>query len=140
VLHHSPDTRHAIQEVFRVLRPGGTARIMIYHRRSLTGYMLWLRYGLMAGRFFRSLGDIYFNHLESPGTKAFTIDEAKEMLRPFSIVNIRTQLSFGDLLEGSAGQRHGAAVLAVAGALWPRTLLRSLFKNHGLMMLIEARK
>ncbi len=140
VLHHSPNTDQAIQEVFRVLRPGGTARILIYHRRSLTGYMLWVRYGLMTGRFFRSLSDVYFNHLESPGTKAFSIDEAKDMFRSFSIVNIRTQLSFGDLLEGSAGQRHGAVVLAVARALWPRALLRSLFKNHGLMMLIEARK
>ena len=31
VLHHSPDTAQAIREVHRVLRPGGSARIMIYH-------------------------------------------------------------------------------------------------------------
>ncbi len=40
VLHHTPDTPRAVREVFRVLRPGGIARIMIYHTYSLTGYML----------------------------------------------------------------------------------------------------
>ena len=49
VLHHSPDTRAAICEVCRVLRPGGIAKIMIYHSRSIVGAMLWLRYGLAQG-------------------------------------------------------------------------------------------
>jgi len=34
VLHHTPDTRKAIDEVRRVLVPGGLAIIMLYHRRS----------------------------------------------------------------------------------------------------------
>jgi ubiquinone/menaquinone biosynthesis C-methylase UbiE len=44
VLHHSPDTPRAVREVLRVLRPGGLARVMIYHAHSMVGYMLWLRY------------------------------------------------------------------------------------------------
>ena len=43
VLHHSPDTPKSVDEVFRVLRPGGIAKIMIYHKYSLIGYMLWVR-------------------------------------------------------------------------------------------------
>jgi ubiquinone/menaquinone biosynthesis C-methylase UbiE len=140
VLHHSPDTPRAIEEVRRVLRPGGTARIMIYHTYSLTGYMLWARYGLLAGKPSRSLKDIYANHLESPGTKAYTIDEARKMFTHYSEVDAWSQLSFGDLLEGEVGQRHTGALLTTAKALWPRPLLRTLFKNHGLMLLIEARK
>lgn len=35
VLHHAADTAACIDEVRRVLRPGGTALIMLYHRRSL---------------------------------------------------------------------------------------------------------
>ena len=46
VLHHSPDTPRAIDEVYRVLAPGGVARIMIYHTWSMIGLMLWIRYGL----------------------------------------------------------------------------------------------
>jgi len=43
VLHHSPDTPKAVAEVHRVLRAGGVAKVMIYHTRSITGYMLWVR-------------------------------------------------------------------------------------------------
>lgn len=35
VIHHVPDTQRAIDEMFRVLRPGGKAIVMIYHRASL---------------------------------------------------------------------------------------------------------
>lgn len=34
VLHHTPDTPGAVREVHRVLRPGGRAEIMLYHRNS----------------------------------------------------------------------------------------------------------
>jgi SAM-dependent methyltransferase len=35
VIHHVPDTRRAIDEFHRVLRPGGRAIVMVYHRDSL---------------------------------------------------------------------------------------------------------
>lgn len=34
VLHHTPETAKAIQEIHRVLRPGGRAVVMLYHRDS----------------------------------------------------------------------------------------------------------
>jgi ubiquinone/menaquinone biosynthesis C-methylase UbiE len=34
VLHHTPDTTAAIREIHRVLRPGGKAVVMLYHRDS----------------------------------------------------------------------------------------------------------
>ena len=34
VLHHTPDTARAIKEIHRVLRPGGQAFVMLYHRGS----------------------------------------------------------------------------------------------------------
>ena len=34
VLHHTPDTAGAIREIHRVLRPGGRAVVMLYHRDS----------------------------------------------------------------------------------------------------------
>lgn len=34
VLHHTPDTQRGVNEVWRVLRPGGRAVIMLYHRDS----------------------------------------------------------------------------------------------------------
>lgn len=140
VLHHSPDTQKAVDEVYRVLRPNGIARIMIYHKHSLTGYMLWLRYGLFAGRPFRKLNEIYANHLESPGTKAYSIGEAHHLFRAFSVRNIQSQLCFGDLLKGEVGQRHGGLLLTIAKSIYPRWLFKRIFKLHGLDLLIEAKK
>ena len=34
VLHHTPDARAAVREVHRVLKPGGRAVVMLYHRDS----------------------------------------------------------------------------------------------------------
>lgn len=39
VLHHTPDTQRAVDEIHRVLRPGGKALILLYHRHSLHYYL-----------------------------------------------------------------------------------------------------
>lgn len=140
VLHHSPNTPKAIDEVWRVLRAGGCARIMIYHTHSMVGYMLWLRYALLAGRPFRSLGDIYAQHLESPGTKAYTISQAGQLFARFSKVEIKTVLTHGDLLSSDAGQRHRGPLLRIAKAVWPRWLIRRVLPHHGLFLLAHATK
>jgi SAM-dependent methyltransferase len=140
VIHHSPDTARAVAEIHRVLRLGGTARIMIYHTWSLVGYMLWVRYALLRGRPWTRLREIYARHLESPGTKAYTMSEACRLFAAFRTVEIRTVLTHGDLLESGAGQRHRGLLLSVARRLWPRTMLRKMARGHGLFMLIHAMK
>jgi SAM-dependent methyltransferase len=140
VLHHTPDTQRAVAEVHRVLKPGGTAKVMIYHKWSLVGYMLWLRYALLALRPWRTLAYIYSRYLESPGTKAYSIADAHRLFSAFRGVSISTVLTHGDLLESGAGQRHQGVVLALARRIWPRALLRRLLKRHGLFMLVEAHK
>lgn len=140
VLHHSPDTPRAIAEVHRVLRPGGTARIMIYRRWSILSVMLWLRFALLAGKPWRTLGDVLATHVESPGTKAYTVREAEAMCRSFGVVSARAHLSFGDLLEGEVGQRHRGTLLRIVKACWPRPLIRVAGHGIGSMLLIEARK
>lgn len=140
VLHHSPDTPKAIREVYRVLKNEGGALIMIYNKWSIIGLMLWLRYALLAGRPWRSLKSVYAQHLESPGTKAYSVAEAKQLFSMFREVRINTVLTHGDLLESEAGQRHQGVLLNVARKIWPRGLIKLLFPNAGLFMLIEAKK
>jgi ubiquinone/menaquinone biosynthesis C-methylase UbiE len=138
VLHHSPDTQRAFKEVARVLRPGGIARVMIYHKWSFVGLLLWLRYGRLS----RSLAEVYAEHLESPGTKAFSVEETRQMLARAGLIplKIRIELSPGDLLTGGAGQRHEGAALRFVKSIWPRTLIRAFGRRLGLYMMIEATK
>ena len=140
VLHHTPDTPRAVREVHRVLRPGGIARVMIYHKYSIIGSLLWLRYALLRGRPFRSLADVYAKHLESPGTKAYSVDEGQRLFAGFSSVRAMPLLAFGDLLEGRVGQRHGHTLMAVAQRVWPRWLIRRVLPAYGLDLLVEAVK
>lgn len=140
VLHHSPDTLQAFREVYRVLRHGGHARIMIYHKWSMVGIMLWMRYAFLTGRPWRSLTSIYSEHLESPGTKAYSYGEARKLLHNFRNVRISSPLTHGDLLESDAGQRHRGVALRIAKKYWPRMLIRRYLPNAGLFLLIEAQK
>ena len=53
---------------------------MVYHHPSLTGLMLWLRYGVLRGK---SLRKTVYDHLKSPGTKTYTQNEARRLMEGF---------------------------------------------------------
>lgn len=92
VLHHTPDTQRAIDEVFRVLRPGGVAKIMLYHRRSLYyWFSIILKHGLVRGELARSTPEEimsrYVEYSETgalPLVRAYTRDEVDRMFARFS--------------------------------------------------------
>ncbi len=111
VIHHSPNTQKAAQEILRVLKPGGEFRVMVYHTWSLVGLMLWARYGLLRGRPLVGLEEIYSKWLESPGTKSYTKEEAASLFYGADSVECRVELTHGDLLESGAGQRHEGRAL-----------------------------
>ena len=113
---------------------------MIYHKHSFVGYMLWFRYALMKLRPFITLDRIYDRYLESPGTKAYSVEEARDLFSGTACIDIRTILTHGDLLASEAGQRHKGLLLSAARAVWPRSLIRRLFKDHGLCMMIKGKK
>jgi SAM-dependent methyltransferase len=140
VIHHSPNTVQAAREILRVLKPGGSFKVMVYHTWSLVGLMLWLRYGLGRGKPLTSMAEVYSNYLESPGTKAYTCHEAAQLFAEASEVKTRVELTHGDLLESGAGQRHEGRALAIARRIWPRWLLRRVAKRFGLFLLVSGTK
>jgi ubiquinone/menaquinone biosynthesis C-methylase UbiE len=83
VLHHMPNTQRAIDEVHRVLKVGGEARMMLYSRRSWVALAVWLRHALLHGRPWQSLVEALGQSMESPGTKAYTQLELEEMFSGF---------------------------------------------------------
>jgi len=137
VMHHSPDTPQCMREAWRVLKPGGSLRIMIYHHPSLTGFMLWLRYGFLRGK---SLRQSVHDHLESPGTKSYTREEARAILQGFEHVEFRQAFSPGDLLLNEPSARFQGLLYRIVWRLYPRSLIRRLGDKWGLFLLISARK
>ena len=97
VLHHTPDTAGAIREVHRVLRPGGTAKVMLYHRNSLNYWGdIVLRRGVLHADFLRgrSVAEImsriveYSSHDARPLVKVYSRKEARDLFSLFRDVRI----------------------------------------------------
>lgn len=136
VLHHTPDTAGAVRELHRVLRPGGQARVMLYHRGSWAYWsQVVLRYGIARGEFLRgrSGNDIMSKYVEfnagggRPLVKAYSRNEARALFSMFSEVKLQieqlTESEFYFL-------RH----------LMPRSLFRNLQTTVGWNVIISAQK
>lgn len=100
VIHHTPDTEAAARELIRVCKEGGEVRAMIYNRRSLFALQAYIVYGLLRGRPLRGLADIFASHIESPGTKAFTIREARALFEGLSPLRVAPRVTPYDLRLG----------------------------------------
>jgi ubiquinone/menaquinone biosynthesis C-methylase UbiE len=81
VIHHSPSIEQALREIVRVTKPGGTVKLMLYNRRSLAALYIWLKWGLLRGHPTRSISNCLSQFVESPGTKAVTASEVRQMLK-----------------------------------------------------------
>jgi SAM-dependent methyltransferase len=137
VMHHSPDTPQCVREAWRVLKPGGQARIMVYHHASITGAMLWLRYGVLRGK---SMRQTVFDHLESPGTKTYTCEEAAGLFDKFTDIETRVVFSPGDLLLHRPSVRYQSRFYGLMWKIFPRALVRRFGRSWGLFLLITATK
>lgn len=125
-LHHTPDTARAFLEVFRVLKPGGVVRAMIYHVPSWGGLMLYLRCGLARGNFGLTMKEAIFADLESPGTKAYTIEEGRVLVMDtgFETVSACSKLGPGDLLTVEPSKKYGSPIFKLIWRFYPRWLVR----------------
>lgn len=111
VLHHTPNTSAAVKEAIRVLRPGGTFKLMMYHRHSWLALAAWVRFGLVKGKPFTSLRKAV-SQIESPGTQAFTKQEVRKMLQGLDDILIESTLTHWDRRWGRSltkltGHRFG---------------------------------
>jgi len=84
VIHHSDSPQKVIAELRRVLKPGGRFVGMMYGRHSPHVFKNWVRYALLKGRPWRSFKDVVWNHIESIGTKAYTVNELHRLFAQFS--------------------------------------------------------
>lgn len=85
VMHHAPDTQRCVDEAYRVLRPGGQALIMLYHRHSLNE----LVHRLLRVPF-EERGEL------CPVVRRYTTKEIRDMFARFTKVEVRPDFVFGE--------------------------------------------
>jgi len=85
VLHHVADTEQSITEVYRVLAPGGEARVMLYNRHSLNEMV-------------HRLSGIPFEDKDElcPVVRRFTISEVYKFFQQFSNHKIVLDFVYGE--------------------------------------------
>jgi ubiquinone/menaquinone biosynthesis C-methylase UbiE len=136
VLHHTPGTATAVREAHRILRPGGTAKVMLYHRHSLYYWSeIILHRGILRGHFLRghSPEEIMSRYVEYSSTgarplvKVYSRRQARALFAPFSEVKIEVEQMI--LKE-----------LSVLGPLVSEKLFRRLRRGLGWNVIITARK
>ena len=108
VLHHTPDTQRAIDECYRVLRPGGEFVVMLYNRTAwavrvdpyLRAIVWWLKGRVLPPRAFDPAEVVRrYDGTDNPLGKAYTPAEVQYLLRRFE----RIQLEMYDayIVKGS---------------------------------------
>lgn len=142
VLHHTPDTAQSIREAWRVLKPGGTLKIMLYHFPSVGGFLVWMLHGPLRLRF-KSVRQCVADHVESPGTQYFSVKSASRMVSEIfgRKPEIRTYLGTGDLLSQPLSSRYKGGFWKFVQAVYPRWFVRHLIGHRfGTVMTIQVRK
>jgi len=99
VLHHSESTERCIDEVHRVLKPGGRAVLMLYSRHSAQYWLNILPRAVLNGTAFtlpeaESIGRITegkpkFGHTRNPYTRVYSARELRSLLRKFTDLRLR---------------------------------------------------
>jgi 2-polyprenyl-3-methyl-5-hydroxy-6-metoxy-1,4-benzoquinol methylase len=81
VIHHTPRPERALAEMRALMAPGGTLKLMIYHRRSWK--VFWIVAGQGRGRFWKT-DELVAEHSEAqtgcPVTFSYTRGEARELV------------------------------------------------------------
>jgi SAM-dependent methyltransferase len=136
VLHHTDDTAGAVREIHRVLKPGGLARVMLYHRGSFAYWsQVVLRYGILKGEFLRgqTAGDIMSRYVEinqgggCPLVKVYSRREARNLFSMFRDVKIDVE-------------QLTRAEFYFLGGLIPESIFRTLSTTVGWNVIISAQK
>jgi len=135
VLHHTPDTEGAVREVHRLLKRGGRAIVMLYHRTSLYYWgALMFKRGVLGGDLLRDtpaqMMSRYAEYSETGGqplVKAYTRGEARRLFNSFSDCRI----SINQLTRQE---------LSWIGRALPESTFQWLTRHFGWNLIITATK
>ena len=85
MIHHSSNTPQIVNEIHRILKPGGRVVFMVYHRSFWHYYVKYGFFrGVLRGDFFRfkSVHEIVQHHIDGAFARYYTTNELRELLGP----------------------------------------------------------
>jgi SAM-dependent methyltransferase len=137
VIHHSSNTERVLEEIARVLRPGGGVGLMVYHRTSIT---YWVNYilirGVLQGRLLReSPAEVANRYSDGAVARHFTPRELTAIMSPH-FEQVQTQI-FGQVAEAIP---LPAALRRPIARLVPLRLRQSLLRRFGWFLFASARR
>jgi ubiquinone/menaquinone biosynthesis C-methylase UbiE len=107
VIHHSADTRRILAEMKRVLRPGGEATVMVYHRTWWVYYFSALLHGVFRGqlKIYRGLHRVAQHATDGAIARYYTPSEWHAISKGlFEIESIRIYGQKAEILPLPAGR------------------------------------
>ena len=128
VLHHVPDTQRAIDEIHRVLKPGGRLILMFYYRNSAY-YQVAVPLIALATRKTRQQVLNEFDGVGNPLGKVYSKSEVRDMLSGFEEIEFRAHF----LMPEHILPRLGSYVI-------PRALIKLIEPHFGFFLNIKVRK
>jgi SAM-dependent methyltransferase len=141
VIHHTANIQAAVDEIYRVLRPGGLAQVMVYHRNSIRYWLLGgLVEGVLKGKLLRmSLDEVNKTFTDGYIARHLTPAEARQLFGAFT--SVRTRI----LDQGEVPVIPGYALASRAlDRIVPRPTKarfdRALMARWGWFLFIEAEK
>lgn len=142
VIHHSADPEKIIRQVYRVLKPSGEFRVMVYRSRSLWAWLSVFR-GLASGKFFKGMSREEVLSFYSDGYLAryYTQTEFADLLKRcgFSSVETHALGQKSELLPLPSKGASGGLKLALLARL-PDGLAEWLLSRVGSFLFAIARK
>ena len=143
VLHHLPDTERAVSEMHRILKPGGKAIVLLYHRQSLRFYWgILVIQGLVKLRLFRyrlSVTRLVSNSTDGAGnpiSKLYSRATAKQLFSQFTSASIEVHhVSLATLLP-----KLGSRIPRRSLPSWMAGLLDRLGERVGWFLIVKAIK
>ena len=96
VIRHSGRPERIISEIYRVLKPGGTFIGMIYGRRSIAAWRMWIKHAFLKAKPWKSRAKVISQHVESYNTKAYTTGELDRMFDKFREFETEPILTLSD--------------------------------------------
>ena len=164
VLHHSPNTERCMEEIYRVLKPGGTSVIMLYSRISSVYFFNVLPRAILTGEIFRwpeaqwigrlTEGKPEFGETKNPITRVYTRKAMLALFSEFNVIALRKwSFQFDNFCVPRLTQMrkwaltrlgfpaHPGGIVVYGAPYIPETAIERLIGRHlGWCWVIKAKK